>query len=125
MATRNFVISAAHCLFKDQCDSNNKCTVILELGKEDLAIRVGGQHIQHKITGYERFVDIKTIHKHPQYQQKVFEELNEDLDFDICIFELVDMIPLIFTPACLAKPGDGARYDKEPAGKSLLWLSNI
>ena len=112
------MISAAHCLFKHQCDSNDNCIVNLELGKEDLAIRVGGQHIQHKITGYERFVDIKTIHKHPQYQQKVFEELNENLDFDIVIFELAEMIPLIFTPACLAKPGDGARYDKEPAGKA-------
>ena len=123
LVASNYIISAAHCIFKRWCDPQTKeCFAIEEYTKDNLAWRVG----EHDVgvfgeTGYERFVNIKNMHKHPEYPQKVFTYINRakyvnDPYYDIVVYELEEMLPLhAYTPACLPKPGEDARFDGKMA----------
>ena len=125
----NYIISAAHCLFKRACNPDtNICYAIEEYTKDNLAWRVGDHDLGvFYETGYEWFVKIKNMHKHPDYPQKVHpdldqcalgqcEEFIESGEYDIVVFELEEMLPLdVYTPACLPKPGEDARFDGKMA----------
>ena len=114
IVARNFVISAAHCLFKSQCNGN-LCIVTQEFSELDLAVRVGDwKKDEVGETNYEEFVNIKKIHKHPGYEQRLHQQEINGAEYDIVILELDKMLPLDpFTPACLAKAGEDARFDGE------------
>ena len=63
-------------------------------------------------TGYEKLLKPKKMTFHPGYDQYIGQPPDADMNFDIVIIELDQMVPLdIYTPACLAKPGQGARFD--------------
>ena len=129
LVASNYIISAAHCIFRRGCNPDtNKCYAIQEYTKDDLAWWVG-EHDASVFgeTGYERFVNIKNMHKHPDYPQKVHPDLdqcalgqcvefNGGPEYDIVVFELEEMLPLhAYTPACLPKPGEDARFDGKMA----------
>ena len=122
LVASNYIISAAHCLFEEECPRPvrglaGKCKVIKEYTKDDLAWRVGDHDkVNYGETGYEQFVHIKNMYKHPEYPQRVNHETMGDAPYDIVIYELEEMLPLhTYTPVCLPKPGEDARFDGKPA----------
>ena len=70
---------------------------------------------------HEQIVDIARIIKHPDYKEKVNEPCIKRRDFDIMILKLDKLLDLnIFTPACLPRPGNDARYN-EKVGTAAGW----
>ena len=70
---------------------------------------------------HEQIVDIARIIKHPDYKEKVNEPCIKRRDFDIMILKLDKLLDLnIFTPACLPRPGNDARFN-EKVGTAAGW----
>ena len=122
LVASNYILSAAHCLFEVECPMPVRglarpCKVTKEYKKDDLAWRVGDHDkVDYGETGYEQFVNIKNMYKHPEYPQRVNQEPLDDPYYDIVVYELEKMLPLhSYTPVCLPKPGEDARFDGKPA----------
>ena len=113
----NYVVSAAHCLFKNRKPDDDTCIVVKEIKEDELAVHVGDHNIH--ILGddeHEQIVDIARIIKHPDYKEKVNEPCIKRQDFDIMILKLDKLLDLnIFTPACLPRPGNDARFEEKVA----------
>ena len=118
LVASNYVISAAHCIFKQECDQDTGvCLIVKEYTKDNLAWRVGDHdRLDYGETGYEQFVHIKNMHKHPDYPQRIYAPLIGTPYYDIVVYELEKMLPLhAYTPACLPRPGEDARFDGKMA----------
>ena len=95
LVASNYIISAAHCLFKKYCDPHTDiCYAHEEYTKDKLAWRVGEHDVRvfGETGGYERFVNIKNIHKHPDYPQKVFTNDNQATLVDDPYYDHGDII---------------------------------
>ena len=95
---RNFVLSAAHCVHA------GKPKILL--GIDNLAVRIGGYKLDSNYTGREKFINIKRIILHPDYNP------SHPYKLDIVLLELATDINIdIYTPACLPLFSEGNKFD--------------
>ena len=95
-----YVISATHCFY----NSNVNGIVTSAKTAEETAILIGAHNLNTGETNLPlKFVNVKTIINHPEYDQQIGQEHAVGDGFDITILELEEEVDLVvYPPACLA-----------------------
>ena len=108
-----YVISAAHCFFVTDEDY----IITSERTAEETAILIGAHNLNTGETNLPlKFVNVKTIINHPEYDQQIGQEHVIGDGFDITILELEEEVDLeVYTPACLAESSDDTAFDNKTA----------
>ena len=113
-----YVISAAHCMYNKEKNSDGVTIITSAKPAEETAILIGA----HRIGGAwdtnlpRKFVNVKTIINHPKYDQKIGQTSVISNGYDITILELEEEVDLeVYTPACLAETSDGTAFDDKTA----------
>ena len=108
-----YVISATHCFY------NSDVNGIVTSAKtaEETAILIGAHNLNTGETNLPlKFVNVKTIINHPEYDQQIGQEHVIGDGFDITILELEEEMDLeVYTPACLAESSDDTAFDNKTA----------
>ena len=105
LIARRQVITAAHCVYEQDPNDNNR--VIRILRPDEVAVRVGDHNIFKEGEEGERFVNVNEFRKHPQLIQDVPGDWDHDHGFDIAILVLAEDLDLkLYTPACMAKENE-------------------
>ena len=100
---RKFVLSAAHCVENAP----------LEFKPEETEVRIGVHRLDKTFDDgeiYNRFINVKKITPHPNYDRYAFDYYY--YAFDIVILELEGSIDIEkYTPACLPLFSEGNKFD--------------
>ena len=127
-----FVITAAHCMYDTtptiNAQSEWTSTITKILTADELGVRIGDYDLKKEYypqsgntgeTGREKFIKVKTIHKHPDWIKPTVGTTWLDYgwaNYDVAILELEEEIDLEeHTPACIARDIDGTTFN----GRSL------
>ena len=118
LVASKYVITACHCTY---VYDKRGLGVIGKYGVDGYALGVSiGDHKQDdwNETGKEKRLKVKSIKRHPEYEKNQPVPSNNQLNngYDIAILELyIDVDLKIYTPACLAKQTEGARFNGKRA----------
>merc|ERR550519_2358125 len=95
LVASKWVLSASHCLYKDQ-------ELTIETPANEIEIVLGDHdNTVEDETDITKTIQLDSYIKHPKWNE------NGDLDSDIAMLKLAEEVDLsVFTPACLAKTGD-------------------
>ena len=107
-----YVVSAAHCFY-----NSDKGIVTSAVTAQETAILIGAHNLKTWETNLTpKFVNVKTIINHPEYDQQIGQTDVTGDGFDITILELEEEVDLEeYTPACLAETSDSTAFDGETA----------